>query len=336
MHGIRTALAAFVAVLVLLSQGAFAQSLTVALFERYLDPLRIQAGIPGMSAAIVQSGRVLMARGFGMADVERSIAAGAMTPYPIADLTQTFGATLVLQLVERGRFDLVDRIQRWTPVIPQTQATIGQVLTHTSTGTFFYDPSRFAALTEVVEYYGERPFSKVLADEILDRLAMTDTVPGRDVITEGGRERAFFDEGTIARYGAVLQRMAVPYRVDARGRTTRIEQSRRAPRANAATGIVSTVIDLVKFDAALDDNVLLRGHPLSHGWFVQTYNNQPLLWQFGLEPGAWSSLILKVPRRGVTLILLANSDRLTATFGLHEGDVTRSPFALLFLRAFAG
>ncbi len=336
MHGIRTAFVALAAVLVLLSQGAFAQSLTVALFERYLDPLRIQAGIPGMSVAIVQGGRVVTARGFGMADVERSIPAGEFTPYSIGGLTQIFGATLVLQLVERGRFDLVDRILRWTPVSPQTQATVGQLLTHTSTGTFFYDPSRFAALTEVIEYYGERPFSKVAADEIFDRLAMTDTVPGRDVITEGGGERPFFDERTIARYGAVLQRMAVPYRVDARGRTTRIESSRRSQRANAATGVVSTVIDLVKFDAALDDNVLLRGHPLSHGWFVQTYNNQPLLWQFGLEPGAYSSLILKVPRRGVTLILLANSDRLTATFGLHEGDVTRSPFALLFLRAFAG
>jgi CubicO group peptidase (beta-lactamase class C family) len=336
VHGLRTAFVALAAALVLLSQGAFAQSLTVALFERYLDPLRLQAGIPGLSAAVVQGGRVVMARGFGMADVERSIAATEVTPYPIAGLTQTFGAALVLQLVERGHFDLVDRIQRWTPAIPAPQATVGQVLTHTSTGTFFYDPSRFAALTEVVEYYGERPFSKVLADEILDRLAMTDTVPGREVITEGGSERAFFDEAKIARYGAVLQRMAVPYRVDARGRTTRMEQALRSQRATAATGVVSTALDLVKFDAALDDNVLLRGHPLSHGWFVQTYNNQPLLWQFGLEPGAYSSLILKVPRRGLTLILLANSDRIAATFGLHEGDVTRSPFALLFLRAFAG
>ena len=183
MHGIRTALVAFAAALVLLSQGAFAQSLTVALFERYLDPLRIQAGIPGMSAAIVQGGRVVLKGGFGMADAERSIPATEDTPYEIADVTQTFGATLVLQLIERGRFDLVDRIQRWTPLIPQSQATIGQVLTHTSTGTFFFDPSRFAALTEVVEYYSHRPFSKGLADEILDRLAMSDTVPGRNVIS---------------------------------------------------------------------------------------------------------------------------------------------------------
>jgi CubicO group peptidase (beta-lactamase class C family) len=335
VHGIRTTVVTLAAVLVLLSPGAFAQSLTVALFERYLDPLRIQAGVPGMSVAIVQGGRVMLKRGFGMADVERSIIATEDTPYEIAGLTQTFGATLVLQQIERGHFDLVDRILRWTPAIPQTQATVGQVLTHTSTGAFFYDPSRFAALTEVIEYYGQRPFSKVLADEILERLAMFDTVPGRDVITENGRERAFFDERIIARYGAVLQRTAVPYRVEGRSRPTRIEQAQRRHRANAATGVVSTVLDLVKFDAALDDNVLLRGHPLNHGWFVQTYNNQPLLWQFGLEPGAFSSLILKLPRRGVTLIMLGNSDRLTASFNLHEGDVTRSPFALLFLRAFA-
>lgn len=335
MSGIRIALVALTAVLVLLSQGAFAQSLTVALFERYLDPLRLQAGVPGMSAAVVQGRRVVLARGYGMADVERSIFAAEHTPYGIADLTQTFGATLVLQLVERGRFDLVDRIWRWTTLVPSQQATIGELLTHTSTGAFFYDASRFAALTDVVEYYNQRPFAKVLADEILDRLAMTDTVPGRDVVNDAGPDRPFFDAATIARYRAVLQRAAVPYRVDARGRATRVEML-RSGRANAATGLVSTVLDLVKYDAALDDRVLLAGHPLSNGWFVQTYNNQPLLWHFGLEHGAYSSLILKVPRRDLTLILLANSDGLSATFGLHRGDVTVSPFAKLFLRAFVG
>jgi hypothetical protein len=41
-----------------------------------------------------------------------------------------------------------------------------------------------------------------------------------------------------------------------------------------------------------------------------------------------------VPGRGLTLILLANSDDLSAPYSLHNGDVTTSLFAQLFLRLF--
>ena len=72
--------------------------------------------------------------------------------------------------------------------------------------------------------------------------------------------------------------------------------------------------------------------PTGLGWFVQSYNGQPLYWQFGNIPNAYSSLILKVPARHMTLILLANSDGLSNTFQLSSGNVTKSLFASLFLR----
>jgi hypothetical protein len=56
------------------------------------------------------------------------------------------------------------------------------------------------------------------------------------------------------------------------------------------------------------------------------------VWHFGLVPNAYSSLILKVPGRHITFILLANSDGLSAPFQLADGDVTRSLFATVFLR----
>ena len=42
--------------------------------------------------------------------------------------------------------------------------------------------------------------------------------------------------------------------------------------------------------------------------------------------------MVKVPGRNITMILLANSNGLSAPFPLHEGDVTRSLFAAVFLR----
>ena len=74
--------------------------------------------------------------------------------------------------------------------------------------------------------------------------------------------------------------------------------------------------------------------PMGLGWFVQRYNDEPVVWHFGLVANGYSSMILKLPNRHLTLILLANSDGLTAPFQLASGDVTKSLFATLFLRLF--
>ena len=67
---------------------------------------------------------------------------------------------------------------------------------------------------------------------------------------------------------------------------------------------------------------------------MQSYRGEQIVWHFGLVPDAYSSLILKVPARRLTLILLANSDGLSGPFSLQKGDVTSSLFAKTFLRLF--
>ena len=111
---------------------------------------------------------------------------------------------------------------------------------------------------------------------------------------------------------------------------------------------MTTVRDLEKFDLALRDNFLLTPQtrlaawtnvtaggvplPTGLGWFVQYVEGQPVVWTFGVVKDGWSSMILKLPNRDATLILLANSDGLAAPFTLENGDVTTSVFAKLFLK----
>ena len=78
------------------------QVLLYSLFERYIDSLRQQTGIPGMSLLIVKNGRVDWEGGFGHQDIEDSVAAAPDTPYPIGDLTQTL-AIVLLRRVRRAR-----------------------------------------------------------------------------------------------------------------------------------------------------------------------------------------------------------------------------------------
>ena len=67
---------------------------------------------------------------------------------------------------------------------------------------------------------------------------------------------------------------------------------------------------------------------------MQNYNGEPIVWQFGLGDNASSSMTVMLPRRALTLILLANSDGLVNPLPLAAGDVLVSPFAKLFVGLF--
>lgn len=63
-------------------------------FEATLEGLREEHRIPGLSVAIVKDNQVVLARGFGYADLERRIPATADTPYDIASTTKPTSAVI--------------------------------------------------------------------------------------------------------------------------------------------------------------------------------------------------------------------------------------------------
>jgi CubicO group peptidase (beta-lactamase class C family) len=320
-------------------------------FEGYIELLRQQLGIPAISGALVQEGRVIWERGLGFADVEARIRATPDTPYLVADLTQTLSTVLLLQCVEQRRLTLDDPLRTYGITSADATATLRQVLSHTSPAVsgsgFRYDLERFAQLTTVMENCAPQSFRKSVAHRLLEHLAMIDSVPGRDLHDTSVVPDGLFETSALTRYNRVLERIAIPYKVDKRLRATRTEVP--VDGINAATGLVSTARDLARFDAALDSQLLLlddttstawsqtqladhSAAPTGLGWFVQTYRGTKVVWQFGVVPNAYSALIVKVPSKRVTMILLANSDGLAVPFQLESGDVTRSLFAAVFLR----
>ena len=352
-----TPLASLVLGIVILSTAAPAGQarpgtlgLGAAAFESYLELLRQQAGIPGLSAALVQDGEVVWARGLGFANQETRVRATPDTPYLAADLSQTFASVLLLQCVEQRRLQLDAPLRAYGVALPESGATLRQVLSHTSTagGTpFTYDPERFAQLTRAMEYCAPQPYRKSIAHRLLERLALIDSVPGRDLTDSSTAPEGQFEPAVLERYRRVLEGLATPYRVDKRGRATRTELPPDG--INATTGLVTTVRDLARFDKALTDGVLLREEtlaaawtpavavdgtvvPTGLGWFVQSYRGVPVVWHFGVIPSGYSALVVKVPTHGATMILLANSDGLFVPLQLETGDVTRSVFASVFLR----
>ena len=327
--------------------------LTSSPFESYLESLRLQAGIPGMSAVLVQDGQIVWERGFGFQNQEARVRATPDTPYPIADMSQTLAAVLVLQCAEQRKLNIDDLARHFGIALPESSATVRQILSHTSAGTpgetFRYDPERYSQLTQVIESCVPQPYRKTIAVNVLERLAMNDSVPGRDLADPNALTERLFADAVLERYRRVLDRVAIPYKVDKRARATRNEVAVEG--INAATGLVTTVRDFARFDAALDNALLLREEtlqvawsnatnsqqtalPMGLGWFVQSYRGEPVVWHFGLIPSAYSSLVVKLPARHLTFILFANSEGLNSTFLPEPGDVTRSLFATLFLRLY--
>lgn len=326
---------------------ASAQALTLSLFERYLEALRVQAGIPGMSGAVIQGGAVVWEKGLGRADVDQRIPATPDTPYAIGGLSQALSSTLLLRkCIDQSYLSTLSPVQQWFPAFPEPDTLVGHLLAHAAPGGGFrYDPGRFAALTAVAENCTNTVYRGLLASDLFELTAMFDSVPGAALATPGALDTTLFTPQRLARFATIVQGMATPYRL-AGGRLTRSDVP--AAPIDASTGIITTVRDLERFDLALRNGFLLTPEarlaawsnvtyggvplPTGLGWFVQEYEGQKLVWQFGLIKDAWSALILKLPARDLTFILLANSDGLAAPYALENGDVTSSVFAKLFLK----
>jgi CubicO group peptidase (beta-lactamase class C family) len=318
--------------------------------DNYLEAFRKQAGIPGLSAAVVRDGAIIWEKGYGYQNTASRIPATPDTPYLVGDLSGTIAAVLLLECSERRQLYLDDPIRKYGGELPEANVTIAQVLSHTTPGLeepFSYSPERYAQLTAVMEHCGEaRSYRKSVA-LLLDNEAMQNSVPGTDlwhsdtVLREGE-----FDGDTVDRYRRVLDRMALPYKVDTRLRAERTELPPMT--MTASGGLVTTVRDLARLDARLDSARILHQEtldlawnpvvlpagpsPMGLGWFVQSHRGQRVVWHFGNVANAYSSLLLKLPDQKITFILLANSDGLSASFQLPAGNITQSLFATLFLR----
>ena len=90
--------------------------------------------VPGMSVAVLRGDSVLLARGYGYANLEQHVPATDSTVYPVGSVSKQFTAAAIVMLAERGRLGLGDPITRYLPegsaVWPGV--TIRHLLTHTS------------------------------------------------------------------------------------------------------------------------------------------------------------------------------------------------------------
>ena len=101
-----------------------------------IEAIRTVSSCPGASIGIARAGEVVHVEGFGYRDVERQLRPDEHTIYHLASLSKTFTASMIANLVERGKLDrttpvseIVPRCQHWDSTV-RKGANIVDYLSH--------------------------------------------------------------------------------------------------------------------------------------------------------------------------------------------------------------
>ncbi len=83
---------------------------------------------------IAKDGKVLVSRGYGMANLELDVANTPQIKFRIASVTKPFTATAIMLLQERGKLNVQDSVCKYLRPCPEgfQKITIHHLLTHTS------------------------------------------------------------------------------------------------------------------------------------------------------------------------------------------------------------
>ena len=289
------------------SRPASGWQASVAAFDQELQDLQGALAIPGLAYAIVERGQVVHARGFGTAHPPDTTSFSLDTPLRIASVTKALTGVVAMQMVESGRLILDAPARSYVQALALPESvTVRHLLTHTAEGQigteYVYGTNRYAMLGQVIEAITDSSLHDVLSAHIVRPAGM---------------------------------------------------HGHESPHLGAHAGLVSTTRDMGAFLATIDRGMLLSEKgltqlatpsrsihdtplPVSLGWFAQTVQGERVMWSFGQDdPEHSGALLVRLPDRQLSVFIFANSNVLSDPFRLLMGDVTKSPFAMAFLRLFA-
>ena len=300
-------------------------------------------GVPGASIAVVQDGRVVLARGLGLRSVETGDSMTANSLVRIGSITKSFTGLAVLLLEQRGRLRRERAIRTIAPDLPPALAdrTLEQLLTHTAgfsnegagngaqddaalgSRVMGWDASRYFAAPGDVYSYSSPGYW--LAGYLVERAAGVPYADAMDslVFAPLGMRRTTL-RPTMA--------MTFPLAVDHRGGFTDAAMVLRPIPNDASTwpsgSIFSSVEDLARYAIALMDDGRLDGRqalpagvvgPMlrgaasvpgsdcaySTGFSVCVRGGVTTAGHYGFRTGSGAILTL-VPQRRLAIVILAN------------------------------
>ncbi len=320
-------------VLLLFPLSLFAQKDIPQQLDKFMQAFTEVRGFSG-SVLVMKQGKVMLRKGYGLADREWNIPNTPETKFRIGSITKQFTATCILQLAEENKLSVEDKLSKYYPDYPNgDKITIHMLLTHTS-GIANYTAipgfEKVATLTwsndSMINYFKNRPvsfqpgngwnysnsgffllgciiekvngqsYNDYLRSHILDKIGMSNSGCDRMDSVLALRARGY-KVNKKQTYNADVISLAWPF---------------------SAGVIYSTVDDLYKWDRALYNNAVLTDssrkkmftpykHDYGYGVDVDSFENHPRIWHNGGIPGFVANLS-RFPADDITTIVLSNNE----------------------------
>ncbi len=249
-------------------------------FDRWLAFQQHHLRVPGVQAAVLHEGEVVLSTAHGVANVETGEALTERHLFRIASHSKTYTATCVMQLVEQGRLRLDDTVGQWLAPLrdsPVAGVLLRELLAHGGgvirdgwDGDFWqlfhafpdvealvriagdrsavidrnerfkYSNVGYSLLGLVIEAASGQRYHDYVAEHVVARLGLTDTAPE-------------FDPARADEYAAGHTGLAY---ADRRLVIDHVDTGAMA----SATGFAATATDVVRYASAhfLGDERLLR------------------------------------------------------------------------------
>jgi CubicO group peptidase (beta-lactamase class C family) len=311
--------------------------------DEYVSAEMRSQSIPGLSLAVLESGKPVYVKSFGVATLELPVPTRPDTRFQIGSIGKQFTATLVMLLARAHKLDLDDALSKYLPEIPASwhTVTLRQMLKHQSGIPQLTPPDR--DLLDLHHDYTDEEYVRLATSVPLDFEPGTDAsysdtayvLLGIVIGRATGRfygdllEERVFHPLEMVRTRIISDIDIIPGRAAGyvRGASGALEnQGWVAPALNrtADGSLYSTVLDLARWDAALGDGTILHAAELERMWRIDPLKNDeaPLLhYGYGWEinvlrghrvieyDGNWQGFQAAMARyedRHLTVIVLTN------------------------------
>ena len=292
------------------------------------------------AVGVVKDGRLILARGYGFADLENEVPATAETVYRLGSITKQFTALAIMQLAEQGKLSVDDDLTKFLPDYPTAghKVTVHHLLNHTSGIQSYTIQPDFRKVTrqdlsheELLARFKDKPFDfepgakwqynnsgYYLLGMIIEK------VSGKSY-GDYLEEHVFRPLNMSAtRYGhmrSIIPHRAAGYRLEDGQLANDDAMSMNPP--GAAGALVSNVLDLIKWHQALEAGDLLSSssyetmyratkladgstHPYGYGWGLGELGGHRKLSHGGGING-FSTMIARYPDDRLAVIVLSNT-----------------------------
>lgn len=294
--------------------------------------------LAGFSLAIARDGTIIYAQGYGYRNMMKRLPATTQTVYNIGSITKQFTATAVMLLQEDGKLRVDDPVGDYVPGLPWGRlVTLRQLLNHTSGVADYLTIIDNSALTMPKALAAIRSSRLTFKPGSMYRYSNSNYILLGVVVQKASgmtfddflRQRIFRPFGltatSVGTTPLAMREGATGYTV-AKGRTTAvnpIEDS--AAELDFPDGAVNTtVLDLVKWDTALDAGHIVRPETLRMMFTPSPHRSDwPYGYGFGLgldrvnghrevvHEGEWTGFAgenATFPDDGFDIVMLSNTD----------------------------